>query len=106
MYSVKKFLYHYSHYKWLSFRGETKNDDFKVDLRICLLLDNVDYDLSNIEFKKNGDTIGSRKEDHGKVLVEGKTILNKLINIHNSSFEEAKKMKVIVAQFCGKINHP
>lgn len=56
------------------------------------------YDLANIEFKKNSDNM---KEDEAKVLVEGKTILNCLSKHHNLDFYKAKKLKVIVGQFCG-----
>lgn len=81
--------------------GETMNEKFKVDLRICLRFDNKNFDLSNIEFKKDGDSSQSMLKDEGKVLVEGKTIFNNWCKINNCGLEGAKKMEVIVGQFCG-----
>lgn len=60
------------------------------------------YDISNIEFKKNGNELSIVKKDGAKVLNEGKAILNKLIEEYNFDFEEARK-KVIVAQICGNV---
>ncbi|EIE86301.1 hypothetical protein RO3G_11012 [Rhizopus delemar RA 99-880] len=37
------------------------------------------YDISNIEFKKNGNEPSLIKRDGAKVLNEGKAILNKLV---------------------------
>lgn len=59
------------------------------------------YDIANIEFKKNGEDVRSVKEDAAKVLVEGKTILNCLSRCHNLDLQGTKKMKVVVGQFCG-----
>ncbi|CEG84776.1 hypothetical protein RMATCC62417_18533 [Rhizopus microsporus] len=81
--------------------GDTKNEQFRVDLRICMTLYSENYDIANIEFKKNGEDVRSIKEDAAKVLVEGKTILNCLSQCHNLDLQETKKMKVIVGQFCG-----
>ncbi|CEG73464.1 hypothetical protein RMATCC62417_08843 [Rhizopus microsporus] len=81
--------------------GDTKNDQFKVDLRICLMLYSDKYDITNIEFKKNGGDIRATKEDAAKVLVEGKTILNSLSQYHNLNLQETKNIKVVVGQFCG-----
>ncbi|KAI8979883.1 hypothetical protein BDB01DRAFT_797874 [Pilobolus umbonatus] len=78
--------------------GDTKNEKFKVDLRLCFIMNSKYYDLANIEFKKNS---GNQKEDEGKVLVEGKTILNSLSKYHNLDIDTAKELKVIVGQFCG-----
>lgn len=61
------------------------------------------YDISNIEFKKNGDEQHLIKKDSAKVLIEGKAILNKLIEEYNLNFEEAAKKKAVVAQICGNI---
>ncbi|KAI8882905.1 hypothetical protein K501DRAFT_294919 [Backusella circina FSU 941] len=80
--------------------GDTKNDTFKVDLRLCLEFNKKMYDISNIEFKKNGKEPGLIKKNSAKVLNEGKAILNKLIAECNFDFEEAKEKKVIVAQIC------
>lgn len=82
-------------------RGKTMNERFKVDLRIRLEFEGICYDLSSIAFKKDGDSTQSMLEDEGKVLVEGKTILNSITKLNNCKFEEAK-LKVIVGQFCGK----
>ncbi|KAL0146238.1 hypothetical protein V8B55DRAFT_1559980 [Mucor lusitanicus] len=81
--------------------GDTKNDTFKVDLRLCLEFKKKMYDISNIEFKKNGNGPGLIKKDGAKVLNEGKAILNSLIEEYNFDFEEAKNKKVIVGQICG-----
>lgn len=59
------------------------------------------YDITNIEFKKNGGDIRATKEDAAKVLVEGKTILNSLSQYHNLNLQETKNIKVVVGQFCG-----
>lgn len=77
------------------------NDKFKVDLRICLSYNNKDYDLFNLELKKDGNISQSITEVEGKVLVEGKTILNSLCEKYNSNLEGAKKLEVLVGQFCG-----
>jgi hypothetical protein len=61
------------------------------------------YDISNIEFKKNGNEPSLIKRAGAKVLNEGKAILNKLVEECNFDFEEAKKKKVIVAQICGNV---
>ncbi len=50
------------------------------------------YDLSNIEFKKNGNEQSLVKADSAKVLIEGKTLLNKLFEVYNVDFQEATKM--------------
>ncbi|OAD72044.1 hypothetical protein PHYBLDRAFT_68687 [Phycomyces blakesleeanus NRRL 1555(-)] len=34
--------------------GDTLNNSFKVDLRLCLSVEGKNYDISNIEFKKQG----------------------------------------------------
>ncbi|KAI8387547.1 hypothetical protein BD560DRAFT_119291 [Blakeslea trispora] len=81
--------------------GDTKNETFKVDLRLCLEFDKKMYDISNIEFKKNGNEPGQVKKDGAKVLNEGKSILNRLIEEYNLDFEEAKEKKIFVAQICG-----
>lgn len=36
--------------------GKTKNNKFKVDLRICLYQNNKYYDISNVESKKDGNS--------------------------------------------------
>lgn len=72
-----------------------------MDLQICLKFGNKNYDLSNIEFKKDGDSSQSLLEDAGKVLVEGKTILNNLSKMYNCNLDEAKELEVIVGQFYG-----
>ncbi|CAO3647419.1 unnamed protein product [Mucor hiemalis] len=40
-------------------------------------------------------------EDEGKVLVEGKAIVNSLSNSYNCNLEKAKNLEVVVGQFCG-----
>lgn len=84
-------------------RGDTKNELLKVDLRLCLNYGGKLYDLSNIEFKKNGNEQKLVKADSAKVLIEGKTIMNKLFEIYNVDFQEATKMKIVVGQACGNI---
>ncbi|KAG1468509.1 hypothetical protein G6F56_003792 [Rhizopus delemar] len=81
--------------------GDTKNELLKVDLRLCLNYGGKLYDLSNIEFKKNGNEQKLVKADSAKVLIEGKTIMNKLFEIYNVDFQEATKMKIVVGQACG-----
>jgi hypothetical protein len=61
------------------------------------------YDLSNIEFKKNGNEQSLVKAGSVKVLIEGKTLLNKLFEVYNVDFQEATKMKIVVGQACGNI---
>ncbi|KAG1049013.1 hypothetical protein G6F43_008637 [Rhizopus delemar] len=78
--------------------GDAQNKKFKVDLRLCITMNSKHYDLANIEFKKDGN---SMKEDEAKVLVEGKTVLNCLSKYHDLDIYEAKKLKVIVGRFCG-----
>jgi archaellum component FlaG (FlaF/FlaG flagellin family) len=70
---------------------------------LCLDLKGKLYDISNIEFKKNGDEQHLINNDSAKVLIEGKTILNKLIEEYSLDFEEAAKKKAVVAQICGNI---
>lgn len=73
--------------------GDTKNGIFKVDLRLCLEFNKKMYDISNIEFKKNGNEPSLIKRVSAKVLNEGKAILNTLVEECNFDFEEAKKKK-------------
>ncbi|KAG0758187.1 hypothetical protein G6F16_002065 [Rhizopus arrhizus] len=81
--------------------GDTVNSKFKIDLRLCLLINNRNFDISNIEFKKTGNEARLVREDQSKILSEGKLILNQLCKNQNLSFEEAKEKKVIVGQVCG-----
>lgn len=81
--------------------GDTLNDKLKVDLRLCLRYENKDYDIANIEFKKNSKNRNLVVEDEVKVLIEGKSIANKLVNIYNMDFEESKKIKVLTGQIIG-----
>ncbi|CEP19348.1 hypothetical protein [Parasitella parasitica] len=81
--------------------GDTLNDKLKVDLRLCLRYENKDYDIANIEFKKNSKNRNLVVEDEVKVLIEGKSIANKLVNIYNMDFEESKKIKVLTGQIVG-----
>lgn len=83
--------------------GDTVNEKFKIDLRLCLLINNKNYDISNIEFKRTGNEARLVREDQSKVLSEGKLILNQLCKNQNLSFEEAKEKIVIVGQVCGNI---
>lgn len=69
--------------------------------RICLHFNNNYYDISNVEFKKDGNSSQSIREGEGKVLVEEKTIFNGLFQIHNCNLDKARKIKVLVAQICG-----
>ncbi|KAG1453416.1 hypothetical protein G6F46_009689 [Rhizopus delemar] len=81
--------------------GDTVNEKFKIDLRLCLLINNRNFDISNIEFKRTGNEARLVREDQSKILSEGKLILNQLCKNQNLSFEEAKEKKVIVGQVCG-----
>ncbi|KAI7905916.1 uncharacterized protein BX663DRAFT_429035 [Cokeromyces recurvatus] len=87
-----------SPWKAMSEWGDTQNEKFKVNLRLCIIMNSKYYDLANIQFKRNS---GNMKEDESKVLVKGKTILNCLSRYHNLDIYRAKKLKVIVGQFCG-----
>ncbi|RCH79655.1 hypothetical protein CU098_005772 [Rhizopus stolonifer] len=80
--------------------GDTKNDPFKIDLRLCVVVDKKKHDVSNTEFKKNGNR-SERKKDTAKLLTEGKQILNELIKLHNLDLEESKKKRSMVVQVCG-----
>ncbi|KAI8052567.1 uncharacterized protein B0P05DRAFT_561973 [Gilbertella persicaria] len=80
--------------------GDTKNDPFKIDLRLCVVVDKKKHDVSNTEFKKNGNR-SERKKDTAKLLTEGKQILNGFIKLHNLDLEESKKKKSMVVQVCG-----
>ncbi|KAI8366200.1 hypothetical protein BD560DRAFT_372219 [Blakeslea trispora] len=77
--------------------GDTKNETFKVDLRLCEHM----FDISNIEFKKSGDNPGAVKRDRVKVLGEAKAMLNRKIRDCRLDFSQAKSKKVIVGQVCG-----
>lgn len=79
------------------------NEVFRVDLRLCVTINNKNYDISNIEFKKNGNDARLVREDQAKVLSEGKLIINQLCKVHNLSLEEGLKKKAVVGQIRGNI---
>lgn len=81
--------------------GDTVNEVFRVDLRLCVTINNKNYDISNIEFKKNGNDARLVREDQAKVLSEGKLIINQLCKVHNLSLEEGLKKKAVVGQIRG-----
>lgn len=67
------------------------------------MINNKNFDISNIEFKRTGNEARLVREDQSKILSERKLILNQLCKNQNLSFEEAKEKKVIVGQVCGNI---
>ncbi|KAL1935595.1 hypothetical protein VTP01DRAFT_4735 [Rhizomucor pusillus] len=56
-----------------------ERDAFKVDLRLVLEHDGELYDVSNIEFAKDGDVTKKNNVDNVKIIVEGKCILDGMI---------------------------
>ncbi|KAI8366207.1 hypothetical protein BD560DRAFT_400927, partial [Blakeslea trispora] len=84
--------------------GDTKNETYKVDLRLCVKYRDQMFDISNIEFKKSGDDTGAVKRDRAKVLGEAKAMLNRKIRDCGLDFDQAKSKKVIVGQVCGKVS--
>lgn len=75
---------------------------FKVDLRLVLLNDKIEYDLANCEFAKSGDIQRKVLTDNAKVVVEAKCIMDFLVLNGRLNHEEAKKIQVVNLQACGK----
>ncbi|KAI7897516.1 uncharacterized protein BX663DRAFT_533786 [Cokeromyces recurvatus] len=78
-------------WKTMSEWSNTKHNNFRVNLRLCRTLKVNNYDISNIEFKKNGIDSRSVKENEGKVRVEGKTILNCFSQHYNLDFSQGQE---------------
>ncbi|KAL0074507.1 hypothetical protein F4703DRAFT_1798956 [Phycomyces blakesleeanus] len=81
--------------------GDTLNNSFKVDLRLCLSVEGKNHNISNIEFKKQGKEQRLVKTDACKVLLEAKSILNSIIKRSSLSLKVAKKRIIINGQVCG-----
>lgn len=78
-----------------------ERDAFKVDLRLVLEHDGELYDVSNIEFAKDGDVTKKNNVDNVKIIVEGKCILDGMIKkCRIKEQQKVRKLTVLNAQFC------
>ncbi|CDS09734.1 hypothetical protein LRAMOSA02411 [Lichtheimia ramosa] len=74
---------------------------FKVDLRLVLLNNQIEYDLANCEFSKSGDVQRKVIVDNVQLAVEGKCIIDHLLTTSRLDEEQAKKIQVVNLQACG-----
>lgn len=89
-------------------RGEkgldTGNDDhtiFKLDAKLVLLYDGTEYPISSVEFAPYAGP-KKIKTDRSKLLVEAKTIYDKVMGL-NVNEGNAALLKIVNIQIMGKI---
>lgn len=89
-------------------RGEkgldTGNDDhtiFKLDAKLVLLYDGTEYPISSVEFAPYAG-LKKIKTDRSKLLVEAKTIYDKVMGL-NVNEGNAALLKIVNIQIMGKI---
>lgn len=71
---------------------------FKVDYRLGIMINNKFVDIASVEVGKKPCT-SKIKEDHVKLVLESKTIINRLINQFH--FILPSSLQVISLQICG-----
>ena len=94
-------------------RARAQNEDedgmsrgpFKVDLRLVDLHGEQAFDVGTVEFARSGSRQAKNTTDHGKTIIEGKQILDSLVETCRLGLGAAKGLKAPTMQICGKNMH-